>query len=416
MLGRVTQGYMQQDFDYHLHKRQTETQSVERQLASGMRVNLPSDDPVATINFMDYDSRLKEMSVYRSQISFAQSKLKTIDSSLDTVTQILQRLRELAVQAANGVYTKEEREKIAVEVDQLTREILSQANSYYKGEALFGGTMVFDTPFKAQYQINQQTGIEFLEDVRYIGNSQAQLLEVERSIKITMSQPGNQIFWAQDMGIYSTLSVSGYTAPKDSKIVIDGHEIQIRAGDNIETIANKINGAGLAVRASIQTQAGSSFFSIESTSPHQIVMYDMEGGSVLQDLGLVDNGMYPPYNYSPSARVYTGSIFDVLIDFRKALLNDNIHQIGGTALAGIDQSLENLLRYRANLGSVSSRLDIINERFLADEVYITEAKDNAVATDIPRTITKLKMLEFSHDVALNIGARILPKTLLDFLR
>jgi flagellar hook-associated protein 3 FlgL len=416
MIGRVTQGYIVNDFNSNLHSRQAEMQNVQNQLSSGYRVNLPSEDPVAAINYMDYDSRLKEIDTYKTIVDNAKSKLNITDSALDSVTSVIQRLRELAVQGANGVYQKDEKQKMAVEVDQLLRELLSLANSNYKGNALFGGTMVNEDPFKANIQTDPNSGMEFLEGVRYIGNNQSQIAEVEKGSRVEVSQPGNQVFWADNMEIYSTLSVSGYTAAADSRVNIDGNEVAIKAGDNLEVIANKINNSGAAVKASVQTVNGASYFTMETTSPHQISITDSEGGTVMQDLGIIDHGMHPPYNYSPASKVYTGSIFDVMVNFRKSLMKDDIFQIGGTALAGIDSSLANVLKYRAHIGAVSQRMDTITDRYLSDEGYITEAKDNSIGTDIPKAMTQLKMLEFSHDVALNVGARILPRTLLDFLR
>jgi|YelNatPaOPRAMG01_1025707.scaffolds.fasta_scaffold00695_4 flagellar hook-associated protein 3 FlgL len=416
MMPRVTQPFIVNDFNVNLKRRMQELQKTQHNLASGFRINLPSDDPVGTIIFMDYDSRIKEINTYERIIENATSKLKLIDSSLDSATTILQRLRELAIQGANGTYTKEDRQKMAVEVDQLLRELLQIANSYYKDLPLFGGTTISGAPFKPHFKVDEQTGIEFLEDVRYIGNNQAQILEVERGEKVDITPPGNQIFWAENMEIYSTLNVSGYVADRDSKIVIDGVEISIHAGDNIEIIADKINQAGLAVKASIQTVEGQSYFALETTSPHQISLMDINGGTVLRDLGIIDHGMYPPNNYSPAAKVYTGSIFDVMINFRKALLNDDVFQIGGRAVIGLDNSIGNLLKYRAHVGAVNIRLDKIYERLTSDYVYTEEAKQNTIATDIAKATMDLKSLEFSHDVALNVGARILPRTLLDFLR
>ncbi len=416
MIGRVTQGYMVNDFNNNLHAREEELQKAQNKLSSGYRVNLPSEDPVATINYMDYDSRLKEISTYQSIINNAKAKINMIDSSLESVTSVIHRLRELAVQGANGIYSKEERQNMAVEVDQLLREILQQSNSYYKDNALFGGTMTDEAPFKAVTGTDPETGEEFLQEVRYIGNNQSQIVEADRGEKIEIDQPGNQIFWSDNMQIYSTVSSSGYTAARDSKILIDGNTVEIKTGDNLDIIADKINNSGAAVRASIQTKGDQSYFAIESNSPHQISLIDYEGGTVLQDLGLIDHGMIPPYNYSPSARVFTGSIFDAVIQFRKSLQADNIFQIGGTALAQIDSSLDNILKFRAHMGAVSQRLDSINDRFGSDEIYLTDAKDKSTGTDISLTMTEMKMLEFSHDVALNIGARILPRTLLDFLR
>ncbi len=104
-----------------------------------------------------------------------------------------------------------------------------------------------------------------------------------------------------------TTPVEGYTAPTDSTIIIDGKSIDIAAGDNLEVIAGKINSAGLAVKASVETDNQQSILMLETTSPHQITLMDTNGGTVLSDLGLIDSNMASPYNIRPARRSIPGA-------------------------------------------------------------------------------------------------------------
>ena len=416
MIGRVTQGFLVNDFIYKNRETEGELQKVQNQLASGMRVNLPSEDPVAAVNYMDYDSRLRQIKSYTSIIQNTESKLNVIDGNLNSATDNLQRLRELAVQMANGIYSEEERINAASEVDQMLRDLVAVANSDYKGTALFGGTMVDEPPFKVAYQTDPKTGLEYISDVRYIGNDQSIVNDMDKNDRVTVSKPGNQVFWSENMTLIPTVSSAGYTSPNDSKIVVDGIEIDIRRGDNLDTIAQKINDSGAAVKAGVATNGSQSFFTLESTSPHQITLQDTQGGNVLESLGLIDSRMMGPNNYSPSTKVYSGNIFDVMIDFRKALVNNDVYKIGGTAIAQLSNSLDNVLKFRANLGAVGERIHGILERMSSEEIYVTEARNNSIGTDVPKATMEMKLLEYSHDVALSVGARLMPRTLLDFLK
>lgn len=416
MIGRVSQQSIVDGYTNNTMRRESEMDNVQNQLSSGNRIMRASDDPVATINYMDFDSRLKEIDTYSNTIGVMENKSNLIDSQLDQVTQLLQRARELAVQMGNGTYSAEERQNAAMEIDQITRQVLQTANAYYKDTPLFGGTAANQPPFEGRFTTDPQSGTEILSSVRYLGNSQAQIIEVDRNETVTLAQPGNQVFWADNMTIIPTTAVEGYVAPTDSTIVVDGKKISIAAGDNLEVIAGKINSAGLAVKASVETNNQQSILMLQTTSPHQITLSDADGGRVLSDLGLIDSGMAEPYNYSASAKVYTGSVFDVLLSFRDALLKNDEEAIGGRVLGGIDQSLGNVLKYRAHMGAVNERMHSILTRFLADKTYYEDAKQNAVGTDVTEAMMRMKMLEFAHDVALNIGARVMPKTLLDFMR
>lgn len=416
MMGRVSDVSWVNQFTYNAMNREADLEAVENELSSGFRVNLPSDDPVSTINFMDFDSRLNEIQTYSDTIEVMTEKLNLVDSQLESATTVIQRMRELAVQLANGVYAEEDRVNAAMEVDQLGRELLEIANSYYTDTTLFGGTANTEKPFSATFMTDPDTGMEIISEVKYLGNTQSQKVEVERGEYVTIAPPGNQIFWSENMMIAPTEPVTGYVAPTDSTIYVDDIPIEISQGDNLEVIVEKINDSGAAVSAWLTTQNSESYMVIESTDAHQITLMDTKGGTVLSDLGFIDSGSKPPENYASNAYVFTGSVFDTVINFRDALLDNDSEKIGSQILAQVDSSLDNMLTYRAHLGAVSERMDIMLERYLANEVYYEDLKNQAVGTDITESTMEMKLLEFSHQVALNIGARLLQTSLLDFLR
>jgi flagellin len=98
-------------------------------LASGIRINSAADDAsgLAVSERMRTQIRGLQQAEYNTQngLSFTQ----VADGSLDQVGQILQRIRELAVQAANGIFSHNDREAIQMEVSQLLDEIDRVATS-----------------------------------------------------------------------------------------------------------------------------------------------------------------------------------------------------------------------------------------------------------------------------------------------
>jgi len=372
MAAGISQIAMANQFTFNTLKKEAELGKVQNQLTSGFKINLPSDDPTATVNFMDYDSRLKEIDTYGKLIQNATAKLDYVDGKLGSATEILQRIRELAVQMANGIYSQEERQITAMEVDQLIRELVAIGNSSYKGDPMFGGTFVGDVPFKQYTITDPKTGDQFVSDVKYIGNNQSQIMQIEQNENVHVNHPGNQLFWAYDSLIMPTLPSTGYTAPNDSKISVDGIDIAINQGDSLDVIAKKINDSGAAVKAGVFTHNGASYFTLESTTPHQLTLMDTSGGSVLQNLGIIDAGSQPPNNLSPSAKMFSGSVFDVIVDFREALIKNDQFAIGGQVLGGIDMAMDNILKYRASLGAVEMRMQTVQERLSSEQVYIAD--------------------------------------------
>lgn len=96
--------------------------SIER-LSSGLRVNTGRDDAAGLAVSEKMRAQVKGLSQASRNIQDAISLVQTSEGYLNSSNDVLQRMRELTVQAANGTYTSSDRAQINVEVDQLTREL-----------------------------------------------------------------------------------------------------------------------------------------------------------------------------------------------------------------------------------------------------------------------------------------------------
>jgi flagellar hook-associated protein 3 FlgL len=156
---------------------------------------------------------------------------------------------------------------------------------------------------------------------------------------------------------------------------------------------------------------------LETTTPHQIWLQDVGSSTVLSDLGLVDqaNGN-PPHNIATSARVSGGSLFDMVISLRNDLYNGSVVDIGGSALKGLDAGINNLLSARAEIGSINERLKGVGDRIAYEIPQVTQQVSRITDVDMAKAITDLKMLEYTHQAALQTAAKVLQPTLMDYLR
>jgi len=194
---------------------------------------------------------------------------------------------------------------------------------------------------------------------------------------------------------------------------MNGVPVVFKAGDNIEMIVNRINSAPVPVRASVNRMNGGII--LETSSARDIWVQEVEGSSVMQDIGVV-SGPNPPKNLSPTARFFGGTLFDMVIRLRDSLYMNDSEDAGSRALGGMDLAIENILKYRTDLGAKSSRLQIVKSRITQDKTNIEDILSKNEDVDITEAITKLKMLEVAHRAALGVTARVIQPTLLDFLR
>jgi flagellar hook-associated protein 3 FlgL len=410
---RVTSNMMGDNL-INIIKRNAERMStVQDDIAVGRKNRIPRENPAEVAQGIAYNRVLFELERFEKNIEDGRSRIHVADTALEGVTDVLQRVRELAVQGSNGIYTREDRVKIGVEVEELLKELVAAANTKYKGKAVFAGNDTLEDPFKAASGFNKYAGKEVIERVDYWGDMGKQNREIERETIMSVNLPGNEVFWAENASLFSAVDATDYIVPADSKARINGVEIGFKAGDNIEMIVNRINSAPVPLRASVNRMNGGII--LETSSAREIWVEDIEGSTVMQDIGVV-SGKNPPKNISPEARVFGGTIFDMVMRLRDSLFMNNAEDVGGSALGGIDLALDNLLKNRAELGAKASRLDMVHKRVIEDRTNFEEILSKTEDVDVAEAITKFKMLETTYRSALGVSARIIQPTLLDFLR
>lgn len=138
--GRITEGMLGRRLLSDLQASTQRIGTVQRQMASGRRIDRPSDDPLATHTALRLRTELAALGSNQRSISDAQGWLDTTESALSAITDVAQRARELTVQGANGTMSQADRNKIADEIDQLIETVKSAANSSYGGRYVLSGT------------------------------------------------------------------------------------------------------------------------------------------------------------------------------------------------------------------------------------------------------------------------------------
>jgi flagellar hook-associated protein 3 FlgL len=406
-----------------LGRHQSEMDSVQNQIGTGIKIQRPSDDPSTAANNMYYRTRLHELDQFGVNANEGKSRLKQVDGELERVTEILQRVRVLTVQASNGIYQGDKGFELEVaigkEINEHLKALVDIANTRdLTGRYIFGGHKIDSAPFEAiEAKMKGLKGIETTDQiigVEYRGDIGEQLREIERGEYVSVNLPGNKVFFGTNMSLTSIKDASAYSASSDQKIRIDGVEIPISAGDTIDDIIDKINSSALEVKA---TKLGQDNLTLTTTAPHQIWLEDMEGGTVLKDLGMIEiNNSEPPSNYSKEATLVGNSIFDVLIQLRNDLTAKDQERISGKDLGEIDLALENVLRYRSVVGAKMNRMEEHEKRIDFDKTFMTELLAKSEGVDFPEAIMNLRWIETIHQYALSVGSKIIKPTLMDFLR
>jgi flagellar hook-associated protein 3 FlgL len=412
---RISSFMTHDDMQYAMLRRQWEMNKAQNAVADQTRIRNLRDDPIAAAHSTRYKSKVARLERFNTNIETVLHSNAMAEGRMNSALSILHRVRELGVQGANGTYSTEERRYMAIEIDQLLRQMVEEANAVSSdGNAIFAGDKLQSTAFRALESSVDGSNVKLITDVRYVGSNVTTEAEIADGNYLVKNFPGSEVFWAENQQVIAGVNAQDFIASQDSAIFLDGHRIEIAAGDNVSAVIAKINDSGAAVRASLDPVFNS--LTISGTNAHQIWMEDEGAGTVLQDLGLIDGDFRPPGNFAPDARVSGGSMFDTVIRIRDALYDGDTLDIGGGALKGIDLAMDNFLSRLAALGARDERMEITLATNRADIPEIRERDAVETGIDLAQAITELKMLEYNHQAALQTAGRILGRTLLDFLR
>jgi flagellar hook-associated protein 3 FlgL len=405
------------DSSYYQRLREYDMNQMTNKIGAQSKIKDLRDDPMAASRSTRFQSEITRSERYSKNIELVRNTLSSAEGNLRSGMDILQRVRELAVQGANGTLDKSQMGYIGEEVNQLLGELLTIANTKdQSGNSLFAGTDARTTPFRTTVGRVPGGSADMVVSVDYLGNIDRGAAEISEGAVVGVNLPGNAAFWAEQQQIYSTVNASQYRVQADSAIRIDGAEIHLAPGDTVTALIAKINDANAAVRADLDPVTNALVLS--TTLPHQIWAEDTGGGTVLQDLGiLAPGGNRPPLNVARSARTFGGSIFDMVMNLRDALFEGSTEKVGGSGLRGIESSINNLAGVLGDIGARDARLDTVAKRLAWQTPELVRFDSQERDIDVADAITQLRTLEVTHEAALSATARVInrPK-LLDFLR
>lgn len=177
---RITQFMIYDQLTKAFQKNTAEIASLQTRLATGKKINKPSDDINASIRALDYKLSISYNNQYKKNIIEAQSYLSFSEAVLSSVSEALMRLKELAIQGADSSMNIQNKESIAKEVDEITKHLLNLSNSKFKDRYVFSGFKTDTAPFDNNFS--------------YVGDSGVMNVMIDINTVMPVNIPGNYAF------------------------------------------------------------------------------------------------------------------------------------------------------------------------------------------------------------------------------
>lgn len=179
---RISTSYMAQQSINSILDQQSKLATTQNQVSTGKKQQSPSDDPVAAVKTLDLQRQINLTQQYQANADVADNKLSTTDGVLSSASDILQRIRDLAVQGLNDTNDAKSRQAIATEMDQLNQALVGLSNTTdANGEYMFSGYKSDTQPFDPT-------------TYAYNGDSGQRNVRVGAGYLVAVNEPGDQIF------------------------------------------------------------------------------------------------------------------------------------------------------------------------------------------------------------------------------
>lgn len=397
---RVSSKSIQMQWLAVLAQQQSDVARLQQQVSSGRRINSAADDPVGAAQMTLFQQGIDRIQTYSANADTAERRLSLEESSLNQVTDVLQRARELVVQAGGAsALTDEARQSIANEIKELRASLVDIANTQDgEGRYLFAGNAVQTRPFAVSGNA-----------VNYLGDQGVRMQRISDDRLIQENDSGDDVFNAirNGNGVFSVsnsaantgnINFAAATVTDPAAWVVSDHVIAFTSATDyvvVEAGVTIASGSGYVPGSSIEFNGVSIDFEGEPATGDLFFARASRNQSVFATLDNLVGTLESSIN-NPSDRA----------QFQTGLNN---------SLMDLEQSLTHINDVRSDVGARLKAID--SQRGVNDEVaYQLETSLSKVRDlDYASAIADLQLRLLSLETAQKSYAQTQRTSLFDFI-
>jgi flagellar hook-associated protein 3 FlgL len=406
---------------------------VQQQLSSGRRILTPGDDPVASARALEVSQANDVVTQFSKNQEIAMGILGQEEVHLAHAEDLLQRVHELAIQAGSTSLTATARKAISTELRGTYDQLLGIANSKDgAGNHVFGGFMSETIPFGGSIDALMAGG-----EIDYQGDEGQRTLQVSSSRYIEISDSGIDVFRRIPSG--NGYFVTNYEAANTGTATINAGSISDPAAWRASAVQDvevrfSVN-AGVTTYDLVDTGSGNSLLtggaapaplaSQRSYQSGQLIQLKSQGAEPAFDLGgsvsITGNAASgDKFTIEPSS---SQSVFASVAKLIGAL------EAGGTTpaadaryisdvragISNIAQSIENVVRVRAQVGTRMNEIDALQTMSGDMSVQYQQSLSELQDVDYSKAITELTRRQAELEAAQQSFLRVSQLSLFNFL-
>jgi flagellar hook-associated protein 3 FlgL len=381
--------------------------NTQEQVSTGVRVNKPSDDPIAATEILRTTSNLANNTQYIANQSTATQLLGQTDSTLGQIGDVLQSVRTTLVSANNGTLSDSDRAALATELSGRLDSLVSLANTKDGN-----GTFLF-----AGYQSNTTPFARTSSGASYAGDNGSRVIQVSSTRQITATVNGADLFnrITTGNGVFTTAAGSTNTGTG----VIDTGQVVTPSALTGHTYQVQFSVTGGATTYQVLDTTTNTLVAAPATTGNAFTTGNSitVAGQQFTITGAPANG--DQFTIAPSQNQSVFTTLQNAVNLLKTpSANGGLARISSGvlgALANVDNALNNSLTQRATIGVRENEVDALgtssSETDTLGQARLSTLRD----TDYAKAVSDLTKQQTALQAAQQTFATIGAKTLFDYL-
>jgi flagellin-like hook-associated protein FlgL len=437
--------------------------TLEEQIASGQKINRPSDNPVGFTNALTYRNMLNSLAQQRSNMDDSEIYMNALERGHKSMNTIFERSQELAVQAASDTLTNENRIFIQMEIRQNLEQLVAQAQTRHKDEFIFSGKWTNQPPYEIKkgevsfnamltvpvnmpnpnnialptnigwnpdYDVDDPTSTRFnpdetvsipLFDNAYLDPNlrPPNNPEAQRIIPGSLELHGlNLLERPNRLGV----DANGERLPEDHPDYIDMNHPDFNKPDyEIDYENGRLILLSDRAKAAFYNVDDANVGTLRDPADMPTITFDYIYRNSLDMTGEiyreVDSGSTIKINCNRDDVFGSGNptdSFKEMISLMQGLMYNDQKQIS-EGIERIDDARKRNLEQQVVTGSKLNRVDIVYDRNLDVSINNTEARSRIESVRLDEALSQFALADAVYSASLQAAARMMRQTLMNFL-
>lgn len=327
---------------------------INDDVSSGVKIHKASDDPFGTGLSLRYEQQIDQTKQWIENADSSREWIAHTTEVLGEVQNITQQIYAKSIQGDNDTVTQKEKDTLALLINEQLEQILDLANNSYNGKSVFNGDVINVSPFYA---------------VKEDGKDISDIAVFTGFVDGSPNNPEYVYYKEQDDGSFTGIYLNS-------------------KGETTKEIPNDVSYGNTSIEGQMSRRISSS----------EIINIAVSGTDA----------------FMPNGPKGDGDLFQSIIKVRDGLRSGDSDMSGGEIDDLVD-AMENVTAWQARSGTIYTRLDLAKGVLETDEIDLTDALSRVKDTDVAEAMMDYNKYEAAYTMALNIGARIMQTSLIDYM-